>query len=389
MTGTKPDQLAKLEEKRQALFRQFLNLNGSAAARDHVLAMTVKIMTTIAKGNYHPAVRYNAVLILGQLDKEPAATGANAKAPTPLAAGTAALVDLLEGGQANAAAIPSSVTVAALVGLDRQTRLGVDPQFADRITKGALAVATLAQQPEDVSKPVFDWMRALAGSVLANQYAKGLTPPVHTALVKLMTDKKMGLDDRCGVARMLRGSMYQGAQGVKIEEAVAALGALSKDVLAEEAEKSEDYQSELVPDSALAGGGFGEFGGRSGFGGYGGEYGGPGGDPLMALQDQGPHYEKRRMLDRVGAIVTAANSLSAAGSDEVKARLKELSGPMAEVTAAAAKNDATDAGVTESVVELAAEVNKVVQAWNAAGAEAEPAAEAPAAEPAEAAAPGN
>ncbi len=73
MTDPQPEQLALLSKSRKDLFQQFLNLpNGGAPAHDHVLDFTVKAMKSIAKGNYHPAARYNAALILGQLDKTPA-----------------------------------------------------------------------------------------------------------------------------------------------------------------------------------------------------------------------------------------------------------------------------------------------------------------------------
>jgi hypothetical protein len=395
MTGKSPAQLAALGKLRQDLFR-LLNTPGSPVAREHVMGIAIKAMTAFAKGNFHPAVRYNAALVLGQLDKEPTGTGANAAAPVPLAASTGALVDLLEGGHKNPVAIPSSVTVGALVALERQTRLGIDPQYADRIAKAALAVATAAERPEDVSAPVFDWMRSLAARVLANQFAKGVTPPVHTALVKLITDKKMGLDDRCAVADAFTTGMYQEAQGVNVDEAAAALGALARDVLAEEAEAGEDYQSEIVPDDQLRSGAFsGEFGRGGGYGGefgrgggYGGEFGGGygrgGADALAQLQDQTPRFEKRRMLDRLAAIVHCGRALEgAAGSDELKKRMKDLVDPMVEVADEAAKANATDADVAAAVIELSADVNDLVKSWTAAAAGP---AEAPAADPLEAAA---
>ena len=404
MTGKSPAQLATLGKFRQDLFRILNVPNGSPVAREHVTGITIKAMTAFAKGNFHPAVRYNAALVLGQLDKEPTGAGANAPAPVPLPASTASLVDLLEGGQKNPAAIPSSVTVGALVALERQTRLGIDPQYADRISKAALAVATAAERPEDISAPVFDWMRSLAARVLANQFAKGVTPPVHTALVKLISDKKMGLDDRCAVAETITPGMYQEAQGVNIDEAAAALGGLARAVLAKEADAGEDYQNEIVPEDQLGSGGYGGefgrgggYGGEMGRGGYGGgEFGGGygrGGGGLQELQDQTPRFEKRRMLDRIAAIVRCGRALrEAAGSDELKKRMTDLVDPMVEVADEAAKAKATDAEVAAAVIQLAADVNSLVKSWNAASEPAEaPAAdplEAAAAEPAEAA-PGN
>jgi hypothetical protein len=79
-------------------------------------------MNAIAKGNYHPAVRYNAALILGQLDAQPGAK--------PLPAGTEAILAFLENDQFNNVPVPTAVQIAALVSLHRHARLGVDPPVA-------------------------------------------------------------------------------------------------------------------------------------------------------------------------------------------------------------------------------------------------------------------
>jgi hypothetical protein len=206
----------------------------------------------------------------------------------------------------------------------------------------------------------------------------------------------MRLDVRCAVAETIKTPMYQGAQGVNIDEAAAALGALARDVLAAEAEAGEEYQSEIVPEADLRsgsfggdfgrGGGYGEFGRGGGYGefGRGGDFGGG----LAALENEGPRYEKRRMLDRISAIIACGTALAGAGSDELKARMNDLVGPMTEVTEESAKANATDADVAAAVIELAADVNRLVKGWNAAAAPAEAPAAEPAAEPAEAA-PGN
>ncbi len=155
----------------------------------------------------------------------------------------------MEAGAADPVAVSPPVVVGALVSLERHARLGADPALADQITKAALAVATSKEAAEGVSDSVFDWMRSLAGRVLAAQYAKGgLTPPVHEALAKLVGDKEMGLDDRCAVAEVITTPMYKTAQGVKIEDMVAALAALAKDVLADETKKAEKYQEKMLGD---------------------------------------------------------------------------------------------------------------------------------------------
>ena len=94
-----------------------------------------------------------------------------------------------------------------------------------------------------------------------------------------------------------------------------------------------------------------------------------------------PRYEKRRMLDRLTAIIAGASAVADAGSDELKARLAKLVTPIRKVVDQAVKSEAVDAEVASAVIQLAADVNRVVTSWNgaAAPAGAPPAAGAPAA----------
>ncbi len=390
MTDFAPAPLGQLVENRAKLFRQFINVpRVSPTAQKHLVDLTAQAMKVIAKGpKYHPAVRYNATLTLGQLDQQAGTTGAGGQPPIPLAAATGELAGLLA-----AEAMPSPVKVAALVGLERHTRLGADPQFADPITKAALAVIAREEAPEDASEAAFNWMRCLAARVLINQFAKGgLTPEAHDALVKLVGTKEMELDERCEVAESLVPTMYTAAQGVDAEPMAAALGQLARDILAAERKAAEKYQEDVLGGSSGGFGGGGGFdGGRGGFGGRGGgEYGGRGGgyggrggfgggfgmDPNMSLESLGPRYERRTMLDRVLAVVAGGNAVAAGASDELKQRITELTTAMKEAAEKAASKDAVDATVAKIVVTLAEDVDAIVDGWAANNEEqpAEPAA---------------
>lgn len=411
MTSDDPEQLAALIENKEKLLRQFINIRGvTPAAQKYLIDRTAAVMRAVASGakgkNYHPAVRYNAALILGQLDQAAAAGG---NPPVPLAAATGDLLGLLEGET-----IPTPVKVAALVGLERHTRFGADAQYADRIAKSVLAIATSKKAPEDASTGAFDWTRCLAARVLVNQFAKGgMTAPVHNALVELIGSKQLNMDDRCKVAEALSATMYEGAQGVDAEPMVRALGQLAQDVLATEGKDAQKYIDAMLGGGAAfsipmeggrgGGGGGGIYGGRGGGGGYGrgGELGGRGGgfggefDPTAMEAEQGPRYERRRLLDRILAICAGGRATSGGASDEVKQQIDALVTPLQDTADFAASKDAGDAEVTDMVVELATEVNRVVGSWggaaepaaaaaeedalDAAAAEA-PAAEAPAAE---------
>jgi len=353
MTNTDPLALGQLGETRVDLFRRYINAAKSPAARDHLIGLTLNTMTSIAKGPYHPAARYNAALIIGQLDQQ-----AGVK---PLPAATETLVSLLESDK-----VSTPVKSAALVGLQRHTALGVEPPLAERITAAALAMANRAEPPEDVTVRVYGWIKRQAAQVLANQFAKGITPPVHSAFVAMISDEKSDLDDRCDAAGLLVPTMYQNAQGIDAEAMMTALGRLAREVLEIESEDAEEYLEEVVAagEFAPAGGGYGGEGrmGYGGRGGYGGEGGGFG--ALEPLEPQGPHYEKRSMLERVRGIVAAADALNAGGSDELKARLDEFSKTIAAAAQTIANDDTLELDVAEAVVNLAEDVDRMVMAWS-------------------------
>lgn len=382
MTSTDPIQLGLLAEKREQLFQRYINAAKSPAARDYLNTITLQAMGAIAKGPYHPAVRYNAALIIGQLDAQPGAK--------VLPAATEALLALLENDEFNKTPVPTAVKVAALVSLQRHVRLGVDAPTGERIGKAALAAANREELPEDASAKAYGWVRRQAAKVLAMQHEKGMTPAVLDTFTRLISDSKIELDDRCAIAGLLQPTMFAGAQGLNVDATAQAVGELARDVLEVEAKDAGEFVDQMIEGGVPAGGGFGGGfeGGRGGFGMEGGPRGGFGMEgggmdfAMLGQQDQGPKYEKRRMIDRTLGIVAAAEALKAAGSDELKARLTEFSAAILAVAEAAAPDNADLEAITPEVVQLAKDVNRLVGSW----APAKPAAEdeaAPAEAPAE------
>ena len=360
-----PIQRGQLAKNRKDLFTQLINIKGgSPDARNHLINLTMSNVGRLAIGNNHPAVRYNAVLIIAQLDKDIPATASTP--PTPLPQATKALVALLENKEFNKIPVPSAVKVAALIGLDRHTRFIVDPQYAEPITKAALAVATRTETPDDVSPEVDDWMRRLAFRVLANQFGAGLTAPVNDAVAKFLANKKVNLDDRCGVAELLKKEMYPAGQAVDPAPVALALGSLAKDVLTFEAKEANAYRKAMSGEAgaSIASPMMRGSGGR----GYGGEMGmGPGmGMDFGAspLADDGTKFKKRRMLERLNALRTAATALAnAGGSDEVKTRMTDLAVPLKTAFDLGVKADTPDLDVAKAVIVASNEVNSLVSKW--------------------------
>ncbi|HYO24327.1 MAG TPA: hypothetical protein VEQ85_05195, partial [Lacipirellulaceae bacterium] len=73
--------------------------------------------------------------------------------------------------------------------------------------------------------------------------------------------------------------------------------------------------------------------------------------------------QKRRTLDRISALVAGLRGVSANGSAELKQRTADLLTPLDEATEQIA--EAADLAVADTVVELAGEVNRIVNRWDA------------------------
>ncbi|WP_428307340.1 hypothetical protein [Lacipirellula sp.] len=347
-----PEALGQIAITRDQLFTRYINTAKSQGARDYLTSNTLKAMDAIAKGYYHPASRYNAVLIIGQL---------NDAAGKPLPAATEPLLAILENTEfktGNATVeVPTALKLAAMIGLQRRID-GMDPALAERLTKAATAIATLKEAPEDAPAEAYGWVRKQAAKVLAAQVAKGMTPPVQETFVALLTNKSIHLDDRCNIAQLLKPEMYTAAQGLDVEAITNALGDLSKQVLSLEADDAKKFEDEFYKNG---GGGFGTGGGGMGFSRGGG--GGMGGFDMMP-EDLGPKYERRRMIDRLLAIADGASAVAAGGTDESKAKLTELAASLRSVAEGSAPDNVSEVQIAPEVRKLAVSVNKMVATWS-------------------------
>ena len=378
-----PEALGNLGTSREWLFTRYINIAKSQAARDHMTGNTLKAMGAIAKGAYHPAVRYNAALIIGQLEQTPG---------TPLPAATEVLVSLLESDEFNKVPVPTALKVAAIIGLQRRPTL--EPAIAERVNKAATAIAMRKEAPDDASAQVYGWVRKNAAKLLTASVAKGMTPEVNQTMVALVSDKTIDLDDRCNIAQLLKPDMYKAAQGIDVDSMTIALGDLAKQVLTLEAKDAKKFEDEYFAGGGAAlgpagGGGFGGRGGGEMGMGMGGGFGG-----AMTFEETGPNYERRRMIDRLLAIADGASAVSEGGTDESKAKLRQLVDALRGVALASADEKATLEEIAPAVQDLSVDVNKLVATWIPAAAAGaadepgagdfgeEPAADEPAADPA-------
>lgn len=354
MTSYDPEDLAELGDMRENLFRYYIRVSGNAETLATLNTLALKVATALAQGNYYPAVRYNAALILGNLDQQLASGGrSNPTPPIPLPAATAALLGLLEQDDFEGVKVHPSVRLGALVGLERHARFGIAPEHAQRVTKAALDVIAQAEPPEEVTQDAQDWMRCRAASVLANQFREKPNVEFQNTLNAMVTNEELDLDNRCYIAGLMKPVKYEQADGIDPKPVVAALAKLSQDVLKEEAKLARDYQKEILGDTGL--GSRDLFRGRS--------YGR--GDA------EEPKYERRQMLSRLKAIYDAGTSLNAGVPEEMKTQMQALLDAMKPARDAARDKDAIDLDVAEKVIQAAQDVSQVINSWSQDAAPAE------------------
>jgi hypothetical protein len=360
MTSTSDEALGNLSKGREDLFK-YITQAASPSTQQYLIDLTLNVARVLARGNYHPASRYNAVLMLGELDQQ---LGTATAPPVPHAKATQDLLELVEEEQFNKIPVPESVKLGALLGLERHARYGINPQLNERITKAMLAVIA-SKTPEDVETEVHDWVRSAAAQVLANQYAKGPTKEVQAALTGLIADAKTGLDDRCEVAGVLWKITYAPGADIDGNAATDALAQLTLDVVTNAANLARDYQKEALSRGnfdTMRSGGYGGGGGRGRRGGgYGGEYGGGGG--YGGEEETGPQFERRELFARLYNIGTGGNSLKAGLADDAKGRIEAMIAEMKPAMQSMEDKNATEVDVSSRVIELEANLKTLIESW--------------------------
>ncbi len=113
MTRSDPEALAELGRMREDLLSRFLWASQDEKLQKDLTDLAFKAMWPIAiSKDYHPAVSYNAVLILGRLDKQYAINNAaNRRPPIPLEEATKNLIVIVNSA-AEGKAVPPYLLVA-------------------------------------------------------------------------------------------------------------------------------------------------------------------------------------------------------------------------------------------------------------------------------------
>ncbi len=170
MTQTDDETLEDLGRTRADFFRNYLNSTPPSALRNQVIDnLTFPKMRQIVEGNFHPAVRINAMFIIGRLNAVEGRRGDNGQLPRPY---EPALNYMLQAW--SNAELPNYLKVPILAGLERHASMrglktdnvmatGPRRQLADEM------INVLALQPnQEMPAELVYWMQRRAVRILGN-----------------------------------------------------------------------------------------------------------------------------------------------------------------------------------------------------------------------------
>ena len=289
---TRPSDYASIPDFRKQLAAELRAARNNQAVSDYLLGLTISRMKEFIKPEpeYHPVVRYNAMLVIGELS--------TAQGP-PLPEAQAVLLSELNNPNQN-----DLVLAAVLIGMIRHCTAGFpdadvrDKQVVAPLLKLAQAPAAPARSSESHA-----WLRSLAVDALAALRYPGSNGAVAQTLANLVSDDTVSPMVRMSAAKALGNLDYQAAAGgLKPLDLLGALVKMTEDVC-----KTERKRPPPPPPSASSDGG------RPGYGGMprrpyrprvGGAYPGPYGMPAEENLDDPDHVLqfRRRLKTQLNAV---------------------------------------------------------------------------------------
>jgi hypothetical protein len=246
MTRNTPNDLADLGKLRADIFKNYLWATTNAELQSHLTDMAYKAMVKIISNQqapqYHPAVRYNAILVIGLLDDQYAIEGgANTRPPKPHAGAGKVLTKIVELSPVSDR-FPPPVVLGALIGLERHSKYHqtLSPDAVKVMSAQLLKFVSLEKPIQGMDPDAFAWLQLRAASALANLGSLGEKNAVHDALIKFIARSK-SLDDRCSAAALLASFKYDKAQ-VDGPATTSAFFKLIRDLSVEELKRAQDFE---------------------------------------------------------------------------------------------------------------------------------------------------
>lgn len=284
----------------------------SKDSRMYVIRIIDNYCSKIAKSSkIHPMSRFNAVLILSDLNEVESARTTPA---VPFKKSQDLMVTLLASPKAT-----DEIKMASLIGLMRHAELGTHsaarkkmaPADKARIAAAAMKLLNEAKPTAKRSEEGHDWMRRRASDLLGRLGDPGQGDTVVKALMLSITDPENSLSLRCSAAEAL-GHLDLSTSKVTVEDLVKRLGQLAVACSREEVEAIKEALKSANSGRFGGEGGGGRRGGRGGA--YGNEFGAEGDDEIVFV-DETTLPARRRLLKRLNQILLALSEGKTATDD--------------------------------------------------------------------------
>lgn len=215
LTQTGDNELKNLANERQNFLRD-LELSGrNPEAHNLLTSLALARLTPIVRDDkFHPAVRYNAMMIIGSLNDQEFLRGSGTPTlPVPM---LRALPILLE--EFRRPANPDSIKLAALLGLSRhlewenekpQNAPPMPANLRQDVIKELLTLAQANQAPAGRDVAGHLWLRRRAVEALGHASAKKPNPEIAVALESLLKDDAQPVPLRVTTAAIIGKISYQ------------------------------------------------------------------------------------------------------------------------------------------------------------------------------------
>ncbi|MEX2142069.1 MAG: hypothetical protein WD894_22575 [Pirellulales bacterium] len=227
-----------LPDMRKVFKSQFLQAATNRQAHDKLNDLTLNAMSVIAADSYHPIARYNAMLLIAELNEDEDRETPYKQALVPMvnAARSTATVD--------------GVRAAAMVGIVRHAKAGIQPNWQASLTPIFKQLATDTKRPPERSQEGHDWIRRRALEALAAM--QGQNPPADGSFLQLLdtvlADADSTMELRADAVEVFLTSKFVAPAQFDSAKFAAGIGQVAVDAYHNELETSLRMGRKVYPD---------------------------------------------------------------------------------------------------------------------------------------------
>jgi hypothetical protein len=275
---TQATSMGDIDLQRLEFIKELTMICTDNSIHSHVVdQIAIPQMTAFLQENYHPVVKYNAMLIIGQLNSQVVLTNEGRTVPVPLPAALTFMVNAIQSG-----AETDAILLASWIGVLRHVRLNrLNQNIAgsDIVTIAGEAMKLLNQAtpPANRSAAGHVWLQRRVIDVLAmiGQDDQKILPKI----LSIMRDEKAAMSLRLTAARALKYFNYSPSTQVPVESTSNALGTLIVRICRNEIDRVDQEKAlAALQEASGVSDTEGDMGMGGAMGGMGGAMGGMGGD---------------------------------------------------------------------------------------------------------------